>query len=328
MGTKRKNRLVYILSASHSGSTLLAMLLGSHPEICTVGELKATSLGDTETYICSCRKKIIHCPFWSGVSRDMSERGFAFEITKAATDIRSGASSYDLRLLNPLHRGPFLEMLRDTALAFSPSWRRNLKIIQARNAHLIACLLDRTRANVIVDSSKIGIRLKYLLRNPFLDVSIIRLIRDGRSVALTYMDPARFADARNPDFRGGGSGRDRSAEQLGIEKAAHEWRRCNEEAELLLKTVDHSRWMEVRYESLCTSFDKLLPALFSFIGVDPGKATLDFRSREHHILGNGMRLDDTNEIRLDERWKSELNASHLKTFNSIAGEMNHKLGYL
>ena len=46
-------RLVYILAASHSGSTLLAMLLGSHPDVCTVGELKATSLGNVEEYLCS-----------------------------------------------------------------------------------------------------------------------------------------------------------------------------------------------------------------------------------------------------------------------------------
>jgi hypothetical protein len=33
-------RLAYILAASHSGSTLLSMLLGSHPQIATVGEMK------------------------------------------------------------------------------------------------------------------------------------------------------------------------------------------------------------------------------------------------------------------------------------------------
>ena len=38
-------RLAYLLAASHSGSTLLAMLLGAHPEACTAGELKATNLG-------------------------------------------------------------------------------------------------------------------------------------------------------------------------------------------------------------------------------------------------------------------------------------------
>ncbi len=48
-----KIRLIYILAASHSGSTLLSLLLGSHPEITTIGELKATSLGDPDQYRCS-----------------------------------------------------------------------------------------------------------------------------------------------------------------------------------------------------------------------------------------------------------------------------------
>ena len=68
------------------------------------------------------------------------------------------------------------------------------------------CILKRTGKSVIVDSSKIGIRLKYLLRNPCLDVKIIRLIRDGRGVALTYMNPAGFADATDPGLRSGGTG--------------------------------------------------------------------------------------------------------------------------
>ena len=33
--------VAYLLAASHSGSTLLAMLLASHPDVCTTGELKA-----------------------------------------------------------------------------------------------------------------------------------------------------------------------------------------------------------------------------------------------------------------------------------------------
>jgi hypothetical protein len=41
---------------------------------------------------------------------------------------------------------------------------------------------------VLVDSSKVGIRLKYLLRIPEIDIRVIRVIRDGRAVALTYTD--------------------------------------------------------------------------------------------------------------------------------------------
>ena len=56
-------RLFYILAASHSGSTLLAMLLGSHPDVCTAGELKAASVGDVDAYRCSCGAPILQCGF-------------------------------------------------------------------------------------------------------------------------------------------------------------------------------------------------------------------------------------------------------------------------
>jgi len=49
-------RLAYILAASHSGSTLLSMLLGSHPQIATIGEMKLSPGGirGLNCYHCSC----------------------------------------------------------------------------------------------------------------------------------------------------------------------------------------------------------------------------------------------------------------------------------
>src|SRR5262245_9109598 len=202
----------YILAASHSGSTLLAMLLGSHPEVCTVGELKATSLGDPASYRCSCGELIRECRFWTSVSRRMAERGFAFDVTNARTNIDAEADRYLHRLLAPLARGPAAEALRDLALGLHPWWRRHLREVQAINGALVRSLLEETGKRVVVDSSKIGIRLKYLLLNPELDVRVIRLVRDGRAVALTYTDPAEYADASNPARRGGGSGGSREAE--------------------------------------------------------------------------------------------------------------------
>lgn len=326
MKERGKIRLVYILSASHSGSTMLSMLLGAHPEICTVGELKATSLGDIDRYICSCRKRIRECPFWMGISQDMAMRGFSFEITNAGTDIKTVASPYIRKLLSALHRGPSLEKIRDLALNLSPAWRTRLPQIQAVNAALMECVLERTGKKVIVDSSKVGIRLKYLLRNPNLDVKIIRLIRDGRGVALTYMSPARFADATDPGLRSGGTGIEKE-NGLSMAGAAREWRRSNEEADVILHDLERSRWIETRYEHLCLSTAGTLSKLFSFIGVDPSKAITDFRSVAHHVVGNGMRLDSTSEISLDERWKTILPTSDLQIFDSVAGRMNQRLGY-
>lgn len=323
------SRLAYILAASHSGSTLLAMLLNAHPEVCTVGELKATrrSLGDPEQYRCSCGQRIRVCPFWQRVSTALAARGVAFDITDAQTSFRELNGRFTRRLAAALHRGPLFERVRDLTLSLSPTWRRAHDRVQQRNAALVRTLLELTGARVVVDSSKVALRLKYLLRNSALDIRVIRLIRDGRAVALTYLDPARFADASDPTLRGGGTGDQRREEQMPIAQAAAAWRRSNEEAEHLLSRLDPGRWITVHYEQLCTQTDAVLTRLFEFLGVDPARAVRDFRAVEHHVVGNGMRLDATAEVRLDERWRRHLSAAELEVFERAAGRLNRRYGY-
>jgi hypothetical protein len=324
---KSRMRLVYILAASHSGSTLLAMLLNTHPEICSAGELKATSLGDVERYRCSCLEPIRQCRFWSAVSADLNRQGLDFDVTRGETDIRSVASGYARRLLRPLHRSPWLEFARDLALSVSPRWRAQRRRAQVLDAALARAICAQTGKAVIVDSSKAGIRLKYLLRSPAFDVRVVRLIRDGRAVALTYMDPAGFADASDPRLRGGGMGGPPSGEELDMAAAARDWRRSNEEAEAILSRLDPSRWTEVRYEDLCLDTEGTLARLFTFAGVDPARPRPALRQAEHHVIGNGMRLDSSSAVRLDERWRQALGASELAVFDTVAGVVNRRLGY-
>jgi len=319
--------LVYILAASHSGSTLLAMLLGAHPDLCTVGELRAAYLDDVDNYRCSCGNRIRECSFWTNISQAMNERQMPFEITHAGTDFSSIACRYVRRLLRPLHRGTMLEQVRDVALWLSPAWRDQYPLIQQRNAALAETICTVRSAKMIVDSSKTALRLKYLLRNPDLRVKVIRLIRDGRGVALSYMDPANFADATDPTLRGGGAGGQRENERLSIDDAAHEWRRSNEEAEQVLAGLDRSSWMQIRYEQLCADPEATLGKIFSFLGLKPCSGINSFRDVEHHVIGNGMRLDATSEIRLDERWRKVLTASQLNTFERVAGDVNRHHGY-
>ena len=320
-------RLVYLLAASHSGSTLLAMLLGSHPEVCTVGELKMTSLGTVDSYRCSCGARLRTCAFWQAVASAMHARGVSFDIGNAGTDVRSGASPLHQRLLKPLHRGRALEAVRDLALMLTPGWRRHRARVDATNAALAAAIRDCTGAKVIVDSSKIGIRLKYLLRNPAFDVKVVRLVRDGRAVALTYLDPERFADASDPRLRGGGSGASRDAERLTIARAAHEWRRSNEEGESIVRGLDPDRWMEVRYEGLCADPAATMERIFALMSVEAVEVVQNFRAVPQHVIGNGMRLDKTSRIELDDRWKTALSARELAEFDRVAGDLNRRLGY-
>jgi hypothetical protein len=219
------------------------------------------------------------------------------------------------------------EAVRDTALWFSPTWHRHVAAVHQRNAALAATICEMAQARIVVDSSKIGLRLKYLLRNPELDVKVIRLIRDGRAVALTYMDPARFADARDPGKRAGGMGGDRAKDRVSMARAAHTWQRSMQESEHLLATLDPSRWMEVRYEDYCANPDVVLSSVHRFLGVDPGNQPRDFRAVEQHVVGNGMRLDTTSRVSLDDRWKDALTEEDLRVFDEVSGQVNRRHGY-
>ncbi len=322
-------KLAYILSASHSGSTLLSMLLGSHTDTCTVGEtrLSASAIGKLDHYRCSCGAFIRECNFWRKVKEGMDRRGYAFDIADGGTDYQSVSSGYAQRLLRPLHRGAALESVRDLALGLSHTWRNHQTNVQGKIAAFIATVTEIRDAKVVVDSSKTAVRLKYLLRNSDLDVKVVRLIRDGRAVALTYMDPTGFADAKNEKLRCGGSGGARNGDRLSMDQAAHEWKRSNQEAEYVLANMKRSQWAEVRYEEYCQDPDATLSRLFSFLNLDPDLQIRDFRVAENHVVGNGMRLDTTSKVSLDERWRSALTEEDIQIFARIAGDLNRRYGY-
>src|SRR6185437_15931958 len=175
--------LAYILSANFSGSTLLAMLLGSHPEAATVGEMRAPQIGDVNAYMCSCGEPIKKCPFWLKVNAGMARKGIAdFDITEARISIHDSRSKYVARLLDPLPRGPLLEAARTVALSLSSDWRPHLQQVHARNVALVRVLQELTGVKLVIDSSKIAVHLKFLLRSPELKIKVIRLVRDGRAV--------------------------------------------------------------------------------------------------------------------------------------------------
>ena len=305
------------------------MLLGVNSEICTVGELKMTpsSLGDINLYRCSCKEAILECPFWQEVRKQMARRGIEFDVANSGTDFGCNGSTHAQRLSRAKYRGVLPEMIRDAGLWFSPAWRKHYRRTQQRNVALMEIVPNISGGKIIIDSSKAAIRLKYLLKNRGINIKVIRLIRDGRAVALTYMDPAGFADAKDPAMRGGGSGGKRPDKQLSMAQAAHEWRRSNEEAENVLRCLDKSQWIRVHYEDLCKDTENTLGRLFEFLGLDPNKHTGDFRSIEQHVVGNGMRMDATSEIQLDERWREELTDEQLQLFDSVAGELNRRYGY-
>jgi len=321
---------VYILGASHSGSTLLAMLLNAHPDVTTIGETAPGRMGDIDTYRCSCGELIKDCSFWTRVVGRMRADCPRFRLDDFGTKFEFPSNRFVNRVLNCEHRGTLFEYLRDVALGLSRRWGEARAGIMANCYHLASAVLAESGGRIFVDSSKLAHRLKFLLRIPQFNVRVIHLVRDGRGVALTYMRQDEYADAAEPGLRRGGRGMtaEPTAARLPMKRAASEWRRCLEAAEHVLAGLDRSRWIEVQYEELCGDTEGTLQRIHGFLGTDHTGAIADFRRAENHVVGNGMRLDDTSQVHLDERWKSILTDRELAAFDREAGALNRRYGYV
>lgn len=297
---------VFLMAHSFSGSTLLSFLLGAHPEIATVGEMFIAQGIDPETYVCSCGQRIGECPFWRRISMEMAARGIPYDVRRnEASFSTNGVGRVSHLLLSAEPRGPVLETARSAALALIPGAKRELERRLRINEALAEVVTGLRGARAFVDASKRPGRLLHLRRIPSLDIRVIHMVRDGRAVTRSTM--------RN-------LGR-------GAEEGARSWLGAARDAERLRQRFPADRWLTLRYEDLCLDPQATLDRISSFIGVTPGGGVPDFRSVDHHIIGNRMRLSHTSEISLDERWRTDMPAEQIRAVERIAGPTLERYGY-
>ena len=145
--------LIYITSNGHSGSTLLDMLIGSHSECITLGEIHQLTL--KAKGVCACgAANYKECSFW----RDI-----------------------DLRLQSD--GGPELSELHVDS-CHQDEFRRS-------NHALLGVLQEKTKARWFVDSSKKLTRLKSLLADSSINVLPIHIVRRPEGVVCSNMAKGR-----------------------------------------------------------------------------------------------------------------------------------------
>lgn len=296
--------LVYIASPSYSGSTLLTFLLGAHPDIGTIGELKWGEI-DLETYRCSCGELLRECPFWAAVAERMAARGLAFDLRRPATDFRCRGHAVTDRMARARVRGGLFEAVRGGLIRALPAWRRTWPAVAAVNRALIEITLDLQQARVFVDSSKDPVRLKYLAATGDYDLRVIHLLRDGRAVT-----NSSIKNKTEP-----------------ADLAAREWARTHRQIERLGRHLGPGRLHRVRYEDLCAEPRTVLDGVFRFLGLGPFDAVAALETAPHHILGNRMRLGNRSGVRLNEEWRTALSHADRGTFDRLAGTVNRQYGY-
>jgi hypothetical protein len=283
------------------------LLLGSHSDIISIGELKQMDRYVRDKKECTCGCLVEECPFWMAVRDRIRDT--------TGEDLFSRHPSFPLifdrsssRLLYSMWQFVRLSILSmPTSIAKRCiRWVRSETEVAENSLKVYDAVLHVSGKRVVVDSSKSPILMKLLMLLRPKRVLAIHLIRDGRAVL-----NSNLKKGKETAF------------------AARSWTKTLDLMDLLSKKIRRNRYLEIKYEDICRNPEAVLKTVCEAAGLPFEPDMLKFRNRErHNIDGNRMRYAETDEIRLDERWRNELNEEQLAVFEDIAGKHNRRLGYL
>lgn len=300
-----KIKIIYLLAAPFSGTTLLSRLAALHPQIASVGEM-VNVIKETggAGYLCSCNMKVSDCQFWLGVKDRMNALGISFDL--ADFDITppkrvSGIIVRGNKMLETLLRDPVGRL-------FGKKFYRGIISalpLSRRVEALSRSILAQSGKTVLFDASKNPDLYPYLVGSNQFEVIVIHMVRDPRGVGLSMM------------------------KNLGRKKyidCVSDWVAINDKIEQIINVFGRSKAIVLRYEDLCRAPTSFMSRLYKEVNLVDVEST--FRPLEDcHIIGNRMRLAPVDQILLDERWRNELGTNELSAAKMIAGAFAQRYGY-
>lgn len=300
---QHKLRVGYLVGSNHTGSTLLALFMDTHPRIASVGETSPNRGYPPGGAHCSCGAWVRECPFWHEIFEGVRREGFDLSPYNWSNDYR-----YRNGVLHPLlsrfSHYPPIRALQRLAAERLPGHRSRVRCTNETNVAFIKTVLDLRGAEVLFDTSKYAMRLYHFLRMKQLDVRVIRLVRDVRGFVCSEKRRGHSA-----------------------ERGARVWRRHQEVFADLTRGLSQERLFLLRYEDVCENPRHWFRQLHSFLGVDFVEPPPTVFPAEHHILGNPIRKQGSVAFRAPDRWEDRLTNRELAQVLDIAGEGNRRLGY-
>jgi Sulfotransferase family len=305
-------RVVSIIGSGRSGSTILDILLGSHPNIEGVGALsklpRSGWIPDDDRR-CSCGSPIHSCPYWVGVYErwidTVGAGGLKRYIDLQARYEHSSKGWPRLLLEERSPSSTFLEYGHMTAA-------------------LYASIRDVSGKRVILDSSKKPIRTYALLASGAVDVRVLHLVRDGRGVVWSRLKSLpRDVEAGVPAAR----------PPTAPWRTTLHWSQANIESEWVTRRAGRSNAARIAYESLVNTPGELLERISPVIDEDVSELMHRLeRGQEmhagHRVGGNRVRFSGSLHLRPDLEWMTELPSSDRTTFWRMAGWLARRYGYV
>jgi hypothetical protein len=300
------SRVLYIGGWGRSGSTLLDRLLGQVAGCFSVGEMRDIWLrGVLENRLCGCGQPFLSCPFW----HEVGQHAFGGWKEEHARAIHALRMRYDRPWTVPVLMAPV-------------RWSNGLERYVDATAALYRAIADTSKAEVIVDSTKIPSYAYLLRRIDGLDLRFVHLVRDSRGVVYSWQK-----SVRRPD---GTQAQDLML-RYGAVSASGRYALYNTTASLMGRSgVPYTL---VRYEDLVADPAAFLGRIAAFAGLQPPSfdfledGTAELRPN-HTVDGNPMRFaEGPLRIRADERWRTDMDRTDRRTVSILTRPWLRRYGY-
>lgn len=159
-----KIKIIYLLGAGRSGTTLLTTVLNNHPKILALGEMHQFLDYVKFNKDCSCGEELINCPFWRTILKDL-------DLSKLKKQ-----ELVDLSNRLEKHYNIPLHLIKRTP---NPKYKDVIEMT-------FGVLKKNVAEEWLLDSSKYISRYLLLRKNKNLHIKGIYLVRDVRGVIHSF----------------------------------------------------------------------------------------------------------------------------------------------
>ena len=160
-----KIKYIYILSQRYSGSTLLSYLLGTHPDIATIGERRKFYVNSWKTdehpdqRLCSCGTPFYQCSHWNEIKSSVYERLKGTKLSSNATEFKIFNHKLFNQIASEMVKYSLIRGLKWSKLPF----KKRLEELLHFNQVLVEEILRIQQKPIFLDSSKTIDHILYLL---------------------------------------------------------------------------------------------------------------------------------------------------------------------
>jgi len=310
-GPNEPIRVVYVMGAGRSGSTVLDTILNNHEDVIGVGELVHLYIeGSAQKENCSCGAARDTCEVWHSVRERWSELTGISSIT---------AHERLMTKFTRVQRLAIPEWHRLRAGNPDPDFAECLKQTHAT----YQAIADATGKRVIIESSKSPLRAKLLSLTPGLDVRLVHLVRDVRGVAWSRMKP--FAKSKE-----GGVPQDIRPKPIHI--SVGYWLFMNFLSEQVRRSFPDRPSTRIHYEDFVSAPAQTLKEIGKVAGLDYSSVANRLLAGDamipgHLYAGNRVRTAGPITLRSDMAWTERLTPNQKRLAWLLAGYKLRQYGY-